>query len=252
MDSVSFEKRMRAYEYYHTLRLLPGTWTVIRVDGRAFSRFTEDRFVKPFDVRFRDLMSSTAEALMVELHGVYAYTESDEISLLFPPAWDMFDREVEKTVSVSASIAGAAFTLAAGEAAHFDSRIWVGVNEELVIDYFWWRQADAARCALNSWAYWTLRESGKSIAEATSALRGQTVAYKNELLFQHGINFNELPLWQRRGTGLYWESYEKAGFDPVRKQKRSSPRRRIKVDQELPMKGEYDEFLSRLLQSTTK
>jgi tRNA(His) guanylyltransferase len=29
-----------------------------------------------------------------------------------------------------------------------------------------------------------------------------TVGSKNELLFLRGINFNEVPLWQRRGTGI--------------------------------------------------
>jgi len=29
-----------------------------------------------------------------------------------------------------------------------------------------------------------------------------SIAGKNELLFQHGVNFNDLPLWQKRGIGL--------------------------------------------------
>ena len=40
MDSDEFESRLRALEYYHNIRLLPGTWTIIRVDGHGFSRFT--------------------------------------------------------------------------------------------------------------------------------------------------------------------------------------------------------------------
>jgi tRNA(His) 5'-end guanylyltransferase len=27
-------------------------------------------------------------------------------------------------------------------------------------------------------------------------------AEKNELLFQYGINFNDLPAWQKRGAGI--------------------------------------------------
>jgi tRNA(His) 5'-end guanylyltransferase len=53
-------KRMRSQEYFRSLRLLPGTWTVIRVDGRGFRRYTSKRFNKPFDSRFRDLMKKTA------------------------------------------------------------------------------------------------------------------------------------------------------------------------------------------------
>jgi tRNA(His) 5'-end guanylyltransferase len=34
----------------------------------------------------------------------------------------------------------------------------------------------------------------------------------SELLFQHGINFNDLPNWQKRGIGLYWETYDKPAY----------------------------------------
>src|SRR6185503_15900151 len=118
MNNDDFEERMRALEYFHSLRLLPGTWPIIRVDGRGFSRFTEPRFDKPYDIRFRDMMVKTAQALLKELQGIYVYTESDEISILFPPQWSLFDRELEKAVSVSAGIASSAFTLACGESAH--------------------------------------------------------------------------------------------------------------------------------------
>jgi tRNA(His) 5'-end guanylyltransferase len=69
------------------------------------------------------------------------------------------------------------------------------------------------------------------------------VGFKNELLFQRGINFNELPLWQRRGSGVVWEQYEKEGVNPVTGQTVRSTRRRLRVDQELPMKEAYDAYL---------
>lgn len=77
MDSDSFESKMRAMEYFHNLRLLPGAWVVIRLDGRGFSGFTESRFDKPFDFKFHELMVQTTEALLAEMQGVYANTESD-------------------------------------------------------------------------------------------------------------------------------------------------------------------------------
>src|SRR5438046_2419830 len=169
MNSDDFERTMRAREVFHALRLLPGAWAVVRVDGRSFSRFTEERFEKPFDPRFRALIVQTASALLDAFNGRYAYTESDEISLLLPPDWSLFDREVEKIVSVSAGVASAAFTHACGEPAHFDSRVWLGANVEVVQDYFRWRMADAGRCALNGWSYWTLRQAGQSVAQTTNA-----------------------------------------------------------------------------------
>lgn len=247
MDSDSFEKKMRALEYFHSLRLLPGAWVVIRVDGRGFSRFTESRFEKPFDLEFHEAMLQTASALLEGLHGIYAYTESDEISVLFRPTWDLFDRSLEKVVSISASIASSTFTHIYETVVNFDSRIWLGVDKSLVVDYFRWRQADATRCALNGWCYWTLRKAGESARSATAILDGRSVAFKNELLFQHGINFNELPTWQRRGTGLYWEEYEKPGYNPLQAKEVMVKRRRVKVDEELPMKEAYEQFISRLL-----
>jgi len=81
----------------------------------------------------------------------------------------------------------------------------------LVVDYFRWRAEDAARNALNAWCYWTLRKAGQSRQAATAALRGATTAEKSELLFKYGINFNDVPAWQKRGVGLYWETYDKPG-----------------------------------------
>lgn len=247
MNSDDFEARMRGFEYFHALRLLPETWTVIRVDGRSFSKFTESGFDRPFDIRFRDAMVKAAQALLKEFHGLYAYTESDEISILFPPDWTLFDRELEKVVSISAGIASSAFTLAIGKPAHFDSRIWLGTSKSLVVDYFRWRQSDAGRCALNGWCYWTLRKAGKSVKDATARLENKSPAFKNELLFQHGINFNDLPQWQRRGIGVYWEQYEKEGYNPIKKESVKALRRRIKVDLELPMKENYGRFIRKII-----
>jgi len=250
MDSNEFESRMRALEYHHNVRLLPGTWPIIRVDGHGFSRFTERHFEKPFDAKFRDLMVKTAQALLNHMHGIYAYTESDEISILFPRNWDLFDRELEKAVSISAGLASATFTQACGEAAHFDSRVWLGTNKSLVVDYFRWRQADAARCALNGWCYWTLRKSGRSVKEATAALEKKSVAFKNELLFQYGINFNDLPVWQRRGIGLYWETYEKEGYNPIKEERVLASRRRIKTDLDIPLKDDYSQLIRRIIKES--
>lgn len=239
---------MRALEWFHSLRCLPGTWVVLRLDGRGFTKFTErEGFEKPFDLRFQELMRQTTQAVLQEMQAIYAFTESDEISLLFRPEWDLYDREVEKLVSISASIASATFSLAYGGRAYFDSRVWLGAHKGQVIDYFRWRQEDAARCALNGWCHWTLRKEGKSPAATMAELQGRSPAFKNELLFRRGINFNDLSLWQRRGTGIYWETYEKIGYDPIRRLEVTTMRRRIKIDEELPMKEAYAEFIGTIL-----
>ena len=67
-----------------------------------------------------------------------------------------------------------------------------------------------------------LRQSGLDVREVSQRLKKKSWSYQNELLFQHGINFNELPLWQRRGVGLYWETIEKEGLRSEREQGRPS------------------------------
>ena len=66
MDADEFEAAQRAGERFHALTVPAGMWTILRVDGRAFSRFTRDRFEKPFDQRFSGHMITTAIALLTE------------------------------------------------------------------------------------------------------------------------------------------------------------------------------------------
>jgi hypothetical protein len=76
---------------------------------------------------------------------------------------------------------------------------------------------------------------------------GQERGRQERAALQAGINFNDLPLWQRRGTGLYWERYEREGYKPKREQKVITTGRRVKVDRELPMGDEYGRFIEQLL-----
>ncbi len=84
-----------------------------------------------------------------------------------------------------------------------------------MIDYFRWRNEDAHRNALSAHCYRLLRKTGEMPGAASDALLRLSTANKNELLFQHGVNFNDLPAWQKRGVGLYWEDYEKERHNPV-------------------------------------
>lgn len=239
MNADEFAAAQREREWFHTITVPPGMWTVIRTDGRGFSRLTGEHFSKPFDDRMREHMTAAATELMTEFDARWGCTHSDEISVVIPPDAGIFGREVEKLVSVSAGICSAAFTAAAGLPAHFDSRLWIGTSADEVADYFAWRQSDAARSALSMWCYWTLRQSGDTARKATSALRGVGTARQNELLWQHGVNFNDIPAWQKRGIGLSWEEYEKQGVDPRTGATATALRRRLRVDDQLPVKDGY-------------
>lgn len=256
MKFDDLDTRMRVFETSADQCVLPGLFMVARLDGRSFTRLTKDvcQFEAPFDVRFRDLMASTAESLMTcGFRVLYAYTESDEISLLFDPGEQLFGRKLRKYNSTLAGEASANLSVELGKVATFDCRISQLPNVDLVVDYFRWRNEDAARNALSAWCYWTLRKDGQSAKQATQRMLGLSVCQKNELLFQYGINFNELPNWQKRGVGLYWEQYDKPSLNALTDEEVTARRRRIRTEIDLPMKDAYGQFVRSLIsQSQTQ
>jgi len=251
MKFDELDQSMRIFETAHDHCVLPGLYIVARVDGRSFTRLTKEThaFEAPFDPRFRDLMTRTATRLMeCGFRITYGYTQSDEISLLFGRDDDTFGRKLRKIVSILAAEASASFSLELGDRAVFDCRVAQLPDLDRVLEYFRWRQEDAHRNALNAHCYWLLRSQGQSPKAATRFLVGRSVADKNELLFQNGTNFNELPAWQRRGIGLFWESYEKQASNPRTGEPVLASRRRIRVELEIPMKEPYERFLRGLIE----
>ena len=250
MNFDVLDKKMRVYEQSLDQTVLQDLYLVARLDGRSFTRLTKEicQFEAPFDVRFRDMMVNTVKELMnCGFRVIYGYTESDEISLLFHPDEDAFGRKVRKYDSILAGVASAAFSLQLGQPGIFDCRMIPLPNAERVRDYFLWRQEDAHRNALNAHCYWALRKEGASVQKATKALEGQTVAFKNELLFQKGINFNDTPAWQKRGIGIWWEDMEKEGYNPVKQEKVITTRRVLHEEHELPLREEYGNLVVQLL-----
>jgi len=250
MKFDELDTKMRIFESAHDFCIPPELYMVARIDGRSFTRLTKEihPFEAPYDIRFRDYMVETAKHLMnCGFRIAYGYTQSDEISLLFHLNEALFGRKLRKYQSVLAGEASAAFSLLLGQIGVFDCRISQLPNKALVVDYFRWRNEDAHRNALNAHCYWMMRGHGKSAEESTAFLHGKSIAEKNEFLFQNGLNFNDVPNWQKRGIGLYWEDYEKTGLNPVTGETAQAIRRRIQVDMDVPMKDAYAEFVEALI-----
>jgi tRNA(His) guanylyltransferase len=253
MKFDELDARLRVYETADDYCVLPGIHMVARIDGRSFTRLTKEvhRFKAPFDERFRDCMVATTEHLMnCGLRVIYAYTQSDEISLVIHQDESLFSRKTRKLNSVLAGEASAKFSLMLGDVAAFDCRISQLPSRELVIEYLRWRSEDAHRNALNAHCYWALRQKGADVSKATDQISGLTTAQKNELLYtEAGVNFNDLPNWHKRGVGLYWESYEKIGLNPVTGEQTTCERQRIHQNFDLPMRDAYSDFVRELMES---
>lgn len=250
MKFDDLDLKMRVYETSQDRSILPNMYIVARIDGRSFTRLTKEthKFEAPFDIRFRDLMVETVKHLMnCGFNVIYGYTESDEISLLFHINETAFSRKTRKYISILAGEASAKFSSLLGSVGAFDCRLSELPNKQLVEDYFRWRNEDAHRNALNAHCYWRLRQDKFSQNDATKKIERLTTANKNELLFQYGINFNELPNWQKRGIGVYWKDDRKEGINPKTNEKVLVDRRVLFADYELPMREEYNHFISEII-----
>ena len=197
--------RMRSIERkYHCGRLDSRKPFVIRLDGRTFSRWTED-LERPFDIRLLKLFSETTRNLFRELDNLrFAYGQSDEVSLLFfplrPNSQPVFGGKVYKVISLSASIFTATFNrilqehLPEKEPANFDSRVIQFDSPKDVLDYFLWRWRDAVRNSKNSLARIYL-----SPEEMTNKTSNELI----ELARARGGDWEALPTGLRYGWSLY-------------------------------------------------
>lgn len=256
MKFDDLDKKMRVYETAHDHKVLPGIYMVLRLDGRGFTKLTRDVLKvgnQAFCDRFHTAMVEvTAHLMECGARVVYGYTQSDEISLLLHRDDDIFGRKERKLISVYASEAGSRGHAAIGHHVAFDCRISQLPSIPDVIDYFRWRQQDSARNALNSHCYWMLRSQGRAAGDATSALHGLSVAEKHELLFKNGINFAELPGWQKNGTGIVWGTVMIDGVDPRTNTVIPTERTYMRIDENLPIEKDYGTYITRLIMGTAK
>ena len=213
---MNLHERMKQYEAVSQTYLMRRTPVIIRLDGVAFHTFTKD-FDKPLDEVLGCAMRATTRYLVNNIQGcVLGYTQSDEISLVLQDykkldtdAW--FGYNVQKLVSVSAKMATDHFHRAFYKATcgmdaekcielywsamqdnnvGFDSRCFNLPFEE-VNNYLIDRQQDAERNSINSLAqqYYSQRE-----------LNGiKSNELQNKLFTEQGINWNDLPDYQKRG-----------------------------------------------------
>lgn len=247
--------KMRTFEADADISVPEGLYMIARLDGRGFTKLTRDvlQFDAPYSEPYRDHMVATTQELMRSgFHVVYAYTQGDEISLLFHRDETNFGRRLRKYNSVLAGVASAVFSLRVGTLATFDCRISQLPTIELVEDYFHWRARDAQRNALNTLCCWQLHRAGYTPQQISAALHGLTTKEKTTRLIEdHDIDFGTTPNWQKHGVGLFWELFEKQLTDPETGEFRSVTRRRIRVELQLPKRSRYRRFIRDKLQQSS-
>jgi len=251
MKFDELDGRMRAFEDVLDARLPESGWVVARLDGRGFSRLTRERaeLHKPFDERFRDMMLESARVVATEFNALFAHTHSDEMSLLLPQA-RAFEGKARKYLSLMASAASVAFSMALKQPVAFDCRLISLPREENVVDYFRWRMADSERNALSAHSYWHARAQGLSPHLATKLLDSLSPAQKVQRLASLGVDYNAVPLWHKRGAALFWRAEEIKGRDPRSGAEVPAMRRRLRAELNLPEREEYAALIQNILQQS--
>ena len=217
-------------DYEDALRVfLPRhTYTVLRIDGRAFHQFTRG-LERPYSRTLADALDAAASHLCREMLGCrFAYGQSDEYSFLLTDfetedAALWFDGNMQKIVSVAASLFTAAFARAytSEKLAAFDCRVMVIPRREEVERYFLWRQLDASANSLNMLA---------SAHYPHMELHGRSMQEKHDLLHAKGIN------WARESTDF------KRGRAIVRDAVQG-----WRVDHEIPIFNRETDYLKSLI-----
>lgn len=194
--------RMKTYEAVPKTKLIRRMPVIIRVDGKAFHTLTRN-MDKPYDLKFESVMDDAAGRTLLNIQNCkFAYIQSDEVSFLMTDyntlqtdPW--FGNDLQKIVSISAATMSVYFNFAFAEIffmdvpfAVFDSRAF-NLSKEEVCNYFIWRQQDATRNSIQSLAQ--AHFSHKQLQNLN------TNKLQDKLMLEKGINWNDLPIKQKRG-----------------------------------------------------
>jgi tRNA(His) guanylyltransferase len=210
----SLGDRIKNYEDCFRQFLPNRSYVMIRVDGNAFHTFTK-HLNKPFDDDLLSDMDDTAKFMCASIQGAkLAYVQSDEISIVVTN-FETFDTQmwfegnIQKMCSISASLATAKFNELRNKrwfenlylkypdnrygqikSAMFDSRIFILPNKSETMNALLWRQNDAVRNSISMVA-----QSMFSHRE----LQGKNSDQMQEMIFQNGVNWNDIEPGKKRG-----------------------------------------------------
>lgn len=230
---------MKEYEVYSSLKVPKNSKIIVRLDGRAFHKLSADLDLeKPYDETFYNVIVKVCEDLFKEFSPVFLYTFSDEISLLLESI--PFDGRIEKINSIMAGFASSSFVMnydtTFKKPPAFDSRV-IPINDGDILKYFKWRQDESWRNCVNSHGISYLKTKYPN-NEANDKIKGMKLNEIHELLFQNGINLNDIETYKKRGIGIYRKNKKVEGFNKKENKNQISYRSYVYTDWELPIFSE--------------
>lgn len=288
--SINDELGRRMKKYYEEIpktKLMRRCPVVLRIDGKAHHTFCRS-FDRPFDEIYIKTMQDTAKYLCENLQGaVLSYQQSDEISLLLIDYKNLdtaalFDYEVQKLCSISASMATMAFNKFFYDNVEFSfQEKWGKVNEKITNKEITSEEAEEffdkledeyydkyyskcnkamfdSRCfnipkeEVTNYFYWrqldATRNSIQMVGQANFShkeLQNKSCNdIQNMLLTKKDINWHKLEIYKKRGSCCIKEEQEVFNTKTEKEFTRSV----WKIDKEIPIfRAEEREYIDKLV-----
>lgn len=199
-DSLG-DRMKSSYEDRFRYKFARRSYTLLRIDGRSHHSYTKG-LEKPYCKKYMNAMQETALYICKNLPGAeFAYMQSDEITILLTDFKNdntemVFDGNIQKTVSVVASMAAAYFNQESvrpqkDKLASFDCRGFQIADYVEIYNNFYWRMQDAERNSLQMLCQANFKQR---------ELNGANKERQHELLHSKGINWANEPTQFKRGS----------------------------------------------------
>jgi hypothetical protein len=201
-EVISLNDRMKALEDVESKRATtPNKPVIIRLDGKNFSKWTKGlKF--PFDERLEEIRREVTVKMVKYFDALIGYHCSDEITLVLFKEGEASqihaNGRLQKIVSHTASVCTAYWNEAVRkfipdkkELAIFDSRAWEVPSLTEVSNALLWRERECIKNSINM---------ASDVVYPHSELMGRHTGERKEMLLLKGINWEDYPVWARRGT----------------------------------------------------
>lgn len=236
-ENTTLKDKCREYQKRRDYHVDADKFIIAHIDGRSFSKMIKNKFNKPFDSSFINMMNETASYLCAMVQGVHlAYVQSDEISLLIKKNTAesdvFFGGRLCKMQSIIASLATAKFnqlyminyfkkhedknpfyeerhyttsecvdTIANFPLCQFDCKVWDVDTANDAMAWFLFRNID---CIRNS-----KQQTAQAYLPHNALLGLESDTQIKKLLDEKGVDWNSFSGGEKWGRLIYREKEEK-------------------------------------------
>ena len=224
-DNTTLKDKCREYQKRRDYHVDTDKFIIAHIDGRSFSKMIKNKFKKPFDDSFIDMMNKTAQYLCQMVQGTHlAYVQSDEITLIIKKNTEdsdiFFGGRLCKMQSIIASLATAKFnqlmilynmehypsinplnTIENTSLCQFDCKIWDVDNANDAMAWLLFRNID---CIRNS-----KQQAAQTYLPHNTLLGLDSDTQIKMLLDEKGVDWNSFSGGEKWGRLIYREKEEK-------------------------------------------